>query len=427
MAAESLIALLDSQRVGIVHREQGRLSFRYDEAWQASPAAYPLSLSMPLAAAEHGHRPVEAFLWGLLPDNQLVLDRWARRFHVSARNPFALIGEVGEDCAGDIQFVRPDRVDALMQGGLDAIDWLGEADVAERLRALRADQAAWRIPRDAGQFSLAGAQPKTALLLEDGRWGVPSGRAPTTHILKPPTGEFDGHAENEHFCLSLARELGLPVATSTVRWFEDQVAIVVERYDRTRVGDRLVRIHQEDFCQALAHPLSTKYENEGGPGVADGVRLLAEASSAPDQDVAVFLDAVILNWLIGGTDAHAKNYSLLLGGNGRVRLAPLYDIASALPYPDLDFQRLKLAMKLGGEYRIRDIRARHLERLARDTRQDPDALIARATEMASHISAAAPAIAARITVAGLTHPIVPRLADAVRDRVEPVGKMLSGR
>lgn len=294
-----------------------------------------------------------------------------------------------------------------------------------RLRALKADQAAWRIPRDTGQFSLAGAQPKTALLFENGRWGVPSGRAPTTHILKPPTGEFDGHAENEHFCLSLARELGLPVANSTVRWFEDQVAIVVERYDRIRVGDRLFRIHQEDLCQALANPPATKYENEGGPGVADGVRLLAEVSSAPAEDIAVFLDAVILNWLIGGTDAHAKNYSLLLAAGGRVRLAPLYDIASALPYPDLDFQRLKLAMKLGGEYRIRDIGPRHIERLARETRQDPAALIARAAGMTARIRDAASAVAARTIDAGLTHPIVPRLADAVTRRAEGVARALA--
>lgn len=427
MAAESLIALLDSQKVGVVHREQGRLSFRYDEAWRTSLGAYPLSLSMPLAAAEHGHRPVEAFLWGLLPDNQLVLDRWARRFHVSARNPFALIGEVGEDCAGAIQFVRPDRVDALMQGGLDAIDWLDEAGVAERLRALRADQAAWRIPRDAGQFSLAGAQPKTALLLEDGRWGVPSGRAPTTHILKPPTGEFDGHAENEHFCLSLARELGVPVASSTVRWFEDQIAIVVERYDRMRVNGRLVRIHQEDFCQALAHPPAAKYENEGGPGVAASVRLLAEASSAPTEDMGVFVDAILLNWLIGGTDAHAKNYSLLLAAGGRVRLAPLYDVASALPYPELDVHRLKLAMKLGGEYNLRKIGPSHLGRLANDARQDPAALVARAAEMAERIRDIAPVVAGRIAEAGLTHPIVPRLSSAMAERADAVAGTLAGR
>src|SRR5262249_18335136 len=152
------------------------------------------------------------FLWGLLPDNEFVLDRWARRFQVSARNVFALISHVGEDCAGAVQFVTRERLGAVQSGDSDNIDWLDEAGLAQRLRILHEDHAAWRLPRDTGQFSLAGAQPKTALFFQEGRWGIPSGRVPTTHILKPPTGRFDGHAENEHVCLALARALGLPAA-----------------------------------------------------------------------------------------------------------------------------------------------------------------------------------------------------------------------
>src|SRR6202043_1593433 len=113
--------------------------------------------------------------------------------------------------------------------------WLDEAAVAERLRLLRADPSAGREAKDTGQFSLAGAQPKTPLLFENGRWGVPSGRVPTSHILKPPTGEFDGHAENEHFSLELARALGLAVPNSAIMHFENEIAIVVERYDRISV------------------------------------------------------------------------------------------------------------------------------------------------------------------------------------------------
>ena len=129
-----------------------------------------------------------------------VLDQWGKRFHVSARNAFGLIANVGEDCAGAVQFVQPERLDAILGQTPPEIEWLDEAAIAQRLRTLRADHSAWRIPRDTGQFSLAGAQPKTAFLFENGRWGVPSGRMPTTHILKPPTGDLDGHVENEHFC-----------------------------------------------------------------------------------------------------------------------------------------------------------------------------------------------------------------------------------
>src|SRR5256885_13015525 len=150
-----LIAIFNGREIGrVTHDIRGRLTFVYGEDWRRTDWAYPLSLSMPLSAAEHSHKAIEAFLRGLLPDNATVLDRWARRFQVSARNPFALMGHVGEDCAGAVQFVRPERRDVVVGQGASEIVWIDEADVAERLRALRADHAAWRMPRDDGQFSL---------------------------------------------------------------------------------------------------------------------------------------------------------------------------------------------------------------------------------------------------------------------------------
>src|SRR5579872_4844522 len=200
-----LVALVENREMGRVQRDRnGRLSFTYDDRWRTAEDSFPLSLSMPLALAEHGHSKIDAYLWGLLPDNEQVLAKWGRKFHVSARNAFGLIANVGEDSPGAVQFVQPERVEALRRATPADVNWLTEAMIAERLRALRADHGAWRLPRDTGQFSLAGAQPKTALFFLNRRWGLPSGRVPTTHILKPPTGEFDGHVENEHFCLELA-------------------------------------------------------------------------------------------------------------------------------------------------------------------------------------------------------------------------------
>jgi serine/threonine-protein kinase HipA len=270
----------------------------------------------------------------------------------------------GEDCAGAVQFVRPERLEVVLGAAPPEIEWLDEDAIAQRLRALREDHSAWRIPRDTGQFCLAGAQPKTALLFENGAWGVPSGRIPTTHILKPSSGDFDGHAENEHFCLELGRALGLPVVDSRIMHFQDEIAIVIERYDRIRTAAGLRRVHQEDICQALSIPPTRKYQNEGGPGIHDIVELLRTYSSSAAEDVRTFVDSVAYNWLIVGTDAHAKNYALLIGAEGRVRLAPLYDVASVLPYPDIDIHRVKLSMKIGGEYRIRNIHLRHWRRLA---------------------------------------------------------------
>src|ERR1700728_2567176 len=194
-----LIAFAEGMVMGTMTQAKGgRLTFLYSDEWLASHTSYPLSVSIPLAPDQQSHRKIEPFLWGLLPDNEIVLGQWARKFHVSPRNAFGLIANVGEDCAGAVQFVRRERLDAILGQAPPEIEWLDDAAIGERLRALLGDHSAWRSPRDTGQFSLAGAQPKTALLFENGRWGVPSGRMPTTHILKPPTGEFDGHAENEH-------------------------------------------------------------------------------------------------------------------------------------------------------------------------------------------------------------------------------------
>ena len=414
---KELVALLGGREVGRVRQDpRGRLSFAYDDRWRGAPDAYPLSLSVPLAASEHGAGPVEAFLWGLLPDNADILDRWGRRFQVSPRNAFALIGHVGEECAGAVQFVRPDRVKSLLGAARKAVQWLDTADVAQRLRALRADQSAWRQPGDTGQFSLAGAQPKTALLLEKGRWGVPSGRTPTTHILKPPMVELDGHVENEHFCLTLARELGLPAATSEVRRFDGEIAIVVERYDRLRTRGGIVRVHQEDVCQALGVMPTKKYESEGGPGVRRIAELLRVHSSRRDDDLAIFLDAIVFNWLIAGSDAHAKNYSLLLAAGGQVRLAPLYDLASVLPYPKIDTHKVTLAMKLGGEYRLRAVGPRQWHKLAVELRLDPARVRERVRELAAAIPDASEAVRRRARESGLRHPIIARLAEMLAAR-----------
>src|SRR5947209_5418022 len=173
---------------------------------------------------------------------------------------------------------------------------------------------------------LAGAQAKTALLYSNGRWGVPSGLAATSHILKPAVVGLDDHDLNEHLCLDAARRAGLIAARTRIAQFGGESAIVVDRYDRRHQGDQIVRVHQEDLCQALAIPPARKYQSEGGPGPTDIIRLLRRIMPARAARAAVwsFIDALAWNWIIGGTDAHAKNYSLLLAGD-QIRLAPLYD------------------------------------------------------------------------------------------------------
>jgi serine/threonine-protein kinase HipA len=193
----SLGVVMNGNVIGHVTRDtSGRVAFEYDDSWRHMRDAIPLSLSMPLTRARHGHDVVDPFLWGLLPDNEKILARWGTRFHVSARDAYGLLAHVGEDCAGAVQFIADDRVATLADTATEDIEWLDDREIGQRLAELRDDPAAGRHASDHGQFSLAGAQPKTALLLRDGRWGIPSGRIPTTHILKPPGASFDGHAEN---------------------------------------------------------------------------------------------------------------------------------------------------------------------------------------------------------------------------------------
>lgn len=472
-----LVCLLDGREVGRVRRLRGRLSFTYAHSWRGARGAYPLSLSMPLAADEHPQSAIAPFLWGLLPDNELVLRRWATSFHVSPSNVFGLIAHVGEDCAGAVQFMTPERFEELQAETAPRIDWLTEAEVAGRLRALREDAAAVRAPHDLGQFSLAGAQPKTALLFDGQRWGVPAGRTPTTHILKPTTAEFDGHAENEHVCLSLARALGLPTAQTEVRRFEDVTAIVVTRYDRVDTAELaaaaaaraaaaaaraaalaadtddarstaraaeaaaeaaaaaadakvmgdfskstpIYRVHQEDLCQALGVHPSRKYQNDGGPGPREVLELLRSSvgggrGNAVKEDSDTFVGALIFSWIIGGTDAHAKNFSILIGGDGLVRLAPLYDVASIFAYTHIDPSKAKLAMSIGGEYRLRDVSWTSWRRFAASMRLSADDLIGRARSMAADLPDALCEEMANARAGGLDHRVLDRLASALIDR-----------
>jgi serine/threonine-protein kinase HipA len=423
---DQLIVLLANAEVGRIKRSGGgRLSFVYNENWRNHPEAYPLSLSMPIALSEHGHVPIDSFLWGLLPDNQKVIDNWAQQYHVSPRYSFGLIARVGEDCAGAVQFIRPERLEKLLhEKSGEEVKWLREDEIAERLRDLRNDHAAWRRSQDKGKFSLAGAQPKTAFILEKGRWGIPSGRTPTTHILKPPTGQWDGHAESEHFCLELARVLGLIVPRSYISRFRDEIAIVIERYDRARVGGTLVRVHQEDMCQALGLPPTKKYENEGGPGVHKIVELLRNYSSRPEEDTQRFMDAIAYNWLIAGTDAHAKNYSILIGAGGNVRLAPFYDIASILPYKNMNILKAKLAMRIGGTDRLRYIGIQQWKKLAAELRLDADRLINGIQMFAEALPDYASSIRARIPAEGLSHALINKLSNALVARSVQCRQML---
>ena len=355
MAVSALAVILNGRVAGeLQHLAGNRLRLRYDREYRADPAATPLSVSMPSALEEHADQRITPWLWGLLPDNADVLARWGRDFAVSIVSPFPLLStQIGHDCPGAVQFCPHSEVgDLLGRGG--EVTKMSEADIAARLRLLRTDATSWLGPALAGQFSLGGAQAKMALHRSGDSWGEPTGSVPTTHILKPAAPGFAWIDVNEHLCLAAASNAGLRSARTRIGVFEDQTAIVVERFDRVEREGLLTRVHQEDLCQAMSLHPAMKYQSDGGPSpaqIAALLRSVVSRGSAAD-DLWAFLDSLAFNWLIAGTDAHAKNYGLLLSGTS-TRLAPLYDLASYLPYDKSQGHKVRLAMKVGGNYRLR--------------------------------------------------------------------------
>ena len=274
---------------------------------------------------------------------------------VSVGNDYALLQELGGDCAGAITLLdvgvelpNEPRSRSLSEEQLDAL--LRELPQ----RPLAAD------PEEGTRLSLAGAQPKLPVIHDAGIALPLNVAAATTHIIKPEPSRFPGLVDNEAFCMELARAVDLPTASVTKQVSSSGLPyLLVERYDRDLTSDPIRRLHQEDVCQALGYPSDRKYQADGGPTVADTVTLLRLRSAMPSQDLPTFWHALVFNWLIDNCDAHAKNFSLLYDA-GAPMLAPLYDLVSTTVYPELT---RRLAMSLGGARRTDEVNADYGSRL----------------------------------------------------------------
>jgi serine/threonine-protein kinase HipA len=411
-----LLILIEGELAGrVLVDKSGRLSLSYEKAWRESPQSYSLSVSMPLAEITYSQKSVWPYLWNLLPESPNVLQRWGQQYHVSAGNPFKLLVHVGADVPGAGQFIPPERRVEIQAERHPIIEWISIDELRERLIQLRDDISAVRRPRDIGKISLPGAQAKTAFYWdrETNRWGIPGGRTPTTHIIKPCIPGFVGLVENEHLCQDIAARLEMPAARSFVLML-DQPYIVVERYDRLQpaLGSELPRrIHQEDMCQALGLMPTRKYQEDGGPGISQITTLIRRVGASPEVDVERFIKANIFNWLIGGTDAHAKNYSFLIGAGDEIRLAPLYDLSSQLPYPDLIAQRV--AMKIGDHYDIALVTPTDWRALARSCALEEDRIIGMLTDMARALPDVVSSAHAQARTDGLSEQVLGPLAQCL--------------
>ncbi|MEZ4972374.1 MAG: type II toxin-antitoxin system HipA family toxin [Cyclobacteriaceae bacterium] len=361
----TLDVYLSADLIGhLVQDEHGQILFQYSPAWLANTNAIPLSLSLPLQKEQFGEKQCQPFFAGVLPDSAkrtLI----ARNLGISANNDFAMLKEIGGECAGAVTFVSAGE------------KLVGHAGNYKSLSATALEKILVELPKrplmageDGVRLSLAGTQDKIAVYKRGDDLFLPLHNAPSSHILKPDIEAYEGIVFNEAFCMILAARVGLPVAPVATASAGAVDYLLIARYDRTetQVDNKLKldRIHQEDFCQALGILSDRKYQAEGGPSIKDCFDLVRKVSSVPVLDLNALLDAVIFNFLIGNHDAHGKNFSLLYrkpeaSSLGKIRLAPLYDLICTPVYPNLS---KKMAMKMGDAYEMGEVDPRQFEKLA---------------------------------------------------------------
>jgi serine/threonine-protein kinase HipA len=418
--ARHLNVWLLGAHVGSLSQIDGRLSFAY-----AQGDGTPLSQSLPLRSEPFDDRATRPFFAGLLPEGD-KRKQIAKTLQVSPQNDYALLDSLGGECAGAVILLEPGLTPQAGDLACE-VRWLDPAQLLQildemPLRPMRAGEDGLRL-------SLAGAQDKLPVVLAaDGvRIGLPLNGSPSTHILKPSIFGVDGSVFNEAFCMALAGALKLDVARTQIRAIADGTQqrhfLLVERYDRqveaahapaaSNVSPAAVkRLHQEDFCQALGVVSEHKYQNEGGPGLAQSFALLRSATRPSAPHTLKLFDYVVFNALIGNHDAHGKNFSLRYTPAGAV-LTPLYDALCTAVYPKLTE---KMAMKIGSKYKFSEVHARHWEQFATEAALSPAQVKKRVLEMAKRLPDLARAMQTTFQSQGYSHPIIDKIVTLIDQR-----------
>lgn len=344
-----------NKKAGSLESTENRgVIFVYDENYLNDKTSLPLSASLPLQSGEFSQKQCIPFFSGLLPEED-SRKKIADYLHISETSTLKLLEALGGECAGLISILSEDEDDSfsketsykLDSNNYELLDDKRLSEFIEKMNTrplIKAD--------DKLRLSLAGAQEKLALAKINGEWYLPLNGAPSTHILKPArTGSLSSLAQNEYICMKLAKNFGLPVPEVDLLKIAGKDIFVVERYDRIKETDSILRLHQEDFCQALGIMSTSKYQNDGGPGIADIFKTILKVCTVPALESQKFLRYVLFNYLMGNCDSHGKNYSLLYKNN-RVKLSPLYDVVSTIIYSGLTD---KLSMKIGKHYEIQKV------------------------------------------------------------------------
>lgn len=406
-----LVVWLFGAPAGILSQIDGLLSFAYSSDWLNTSNSIPLSQSLPLQAKAFDDRATRPFFAGLLPegDKRKLI---AQTLHVSGQNDFALLDGIGGECAGAVTLLEPGQTPQA-QDNNDHVRWLDEGELLRLLDEMP------KRPMLAGEeglrLSLAGAQDKLPVVAEGDRIGLPLFNSPSSHILKPAIANVVGSVFNEGFCLALSHALKLDTVKADIRRVSDRHYLLVKRYDRQVTADgRILRLHQEDFCQALGIAPEYKYQNEGGPDLAKSFKLVRQATRPSAPQILKLVDFVIFNVLVGNHDAHGKNFSLIYTTQGIV-LAPCYDVLSTAVYPNLTD---KMAMKICSKYRFTEVQLRHWERFAAEAGLSPAQVKKRILNIAQRLPDLAAKTITTFEAEGNGHTILPQIVTLIEQRCE---------
>jgi serine/threonine-protein kinase HipA len=404
----SLPVYFEQRLVGTIDIDKSGPGFTYDLGWIGLRGAFPISITMPFKSERIGSDAFLPWAANLLPESE-QLRTLGQLLGMARSDVIGLLSEIGGDTAGALSIGRPART--------ASVQWRPVGNPVDLERVIEELPNKPFLVGDEGvSMSLAGAQTKLAVAVDDtGRICIPMNGSPSTHILKPDAPRLWGGIQNEAFCLTLARRMNIPTPNVTTGRAGERTFLLVQRYDRTNVGGRWRRLHQEDYCQALGKPPSAKYETNQtgirGPTLED--MFAVTRRHTPPTDIVRLLDMVVVNVLACNTDAHAKNYSIMIRGSG-VSLAPMYDVMCGEVWESVT---KNLAQKIADKARGDHINGRYWHQFARECGLNPKQVIDRVAALAKSVIAEAGAAESEVAAmpAG-RHAILDQTRQAVERR-----------
>jgi serine/threonine-protein kinase HipA len=379
-----LLVQYDNKTAGFIYPSKNSI-FEYSKEWVKNNY-HPISISMSTSRGFFNTSETQTFLENLMPEGSF-LDTLCYSVGISNKNPFDFFHRFGKECAGALSIFPEDQ----LSDAQTSMDYRDITLSLQQILSKRLVDVPNLIAATNARISLAGAQNKLAVKLENGHCFVPAENSfsPTDHILKMSSGKYENLVLNELFCLELAKEIGLPAVDAIYQKIADKDVLFLKRYDRVEKDGKLIRLHQEDFCQALGCSNIIKYEDMGGPNISECLRLFNNPSFAKaDKAKNIFIDSIIFNYIIGNCDGHSKNYSLLYdhnaltSKNNSFTLSPIYDVLCTLAYPELTSN---MAFSIGGEQDIKNINVKNWHLFAERVRLGPESLKERCSKITSSI------------------------------------------